>query len=241
MDKLREILSTMARNPLRTLLTSIGVFWGIFMLVLMVGAGNGLKNGLYASFMGFDMNCMFVWSQKTTMPYKGFKPGRIYNFKNGDIAALKTQVPELKYICPRGQLGGYGGENSVGRNNKMGNYTVAGDVPDYIHIQKFKIQQGRFLNDLDMEQRRKVCVIGTQLVKELYAPGEEILGSYIKVQGMYFQVVGVFETAKQGHEAIQEQSTLFIPFSTFQRVFNWGEYVGWFALSVRPGHDPQAV
>ncbi len=241
MDKWLEILSTMARNPLRTLLTSMGVFWGICMLVLMVGGGNGLQNGIHAMFDGFDMNCMFVWSQKTTMPHKGFRPGRVYNFKNDDITAIKEQVPELKYVCPRAQLGGYGEENSVGRNVKMGNYTVCGDYPDYIHIQKFDIEQGRFLNDLDVSERRKVCVIGQKLVEELYTPDEEILGSYIKVQGVFFKVVGTFKTMKQGNEAIEEQRTLFIPFTTFQRVFNWGENVGWFALSVKPGYDPDAV
>ncbi|CAN5142596.1 ABC transporter permease [soil metagenome] len=241
MDKWLEILSTMARNPLRTFLTSMGVFWGICMLVLMVGGGNGLQNGLHAMFQGFDMNCVFVWPQKSTMPYKGFRPGQMFNFKNGDIAALKEQVPELKYVCARGQLGGYGEENSVGRNKKMGNYTVTGDYPDYIHIQKLLITEGRFINDFDITQRRKVCIIGQTLAEELYEPGEVVMGSYIKVQGIYFQVVGVFNTQRQGQDAIQERRSVFVPFSTFQRVFNWGEKLGYFALSVREGFNPQEV
>lgn len=241
MDKWLEILSTMARNPLRTLLTSMGVFWGIFMLMLLMGGGNGLENGVRAMFDGMDMNSMFVWTQKTTIPYKGFKPGRNFNFKTGDIAALKEQVPELKYVCPRGQLGGYGSDNNVSRNATVGNYTVCGDYPEYIHVQKLKMTEGRFLNYNDINNRKKVCVIGQTLVDELYTEGEEIIGSYIKVQGVFFQVIGTFTTTKQGNEAIGDLKTLYIPFTTFQRVFNWGDIVGWFALSVKPGYDPYEV
>lgn len=231
----------MARNPLRTLLTSMGVFWGIFMLMLLMGGGNGLENGVRAAFDGMDMNSMFVWSQKTTIPYKGFKPGRNYNFKNGDIDALKEQVPELLYVCPKAQLGGYGSDNNVSRNATVGNYTVCGDYPEFIHIQKLVIQQGRFLNYNDINNQKKVCVIGQTLVDELYAEGEEIIGSYIKVQGVFFQVIGTFTTTKQGNEAIGDLKTLYIPFTTFQRVFNWSDIVGWFALSVKPGYDPYEV
>lgn len=238
MDKFLEILSTMARNPLRTFLTSMGVFWGILMLVLLLGAGNGLQNGIRAMFEGLDMNSMFVWGQKTTMPYKGFKPGRTYDFKNGDVTALKEQVPELKYVCPRGQLGGYGNDNNVGRNTKTGNYTVCGDYPEIIHIQQMKMTSGRFLNYNDINDKRKICVIGQKIVDELYEQGEEVLGSYIKIQGVFFQVVGVFTINKSGQEAIRDLNTIYVPFSTFQRVFNWGETVGWFALSVKPGIDP---
>lgn len=241
MDKWLEILSTMARNPLRTFLTSMGVFWGIFMLMLLMGAGKGLENGVRAMFDGMDMNSMYVWGQKTTIPYKGFKPGRNYNFKNGDITALKEQVPELKYVCPRGQLGGYGSDNNVSRNAVVGNYTVCGDYPEYIHVEKLKMVQGRFLNENDITERKKVCVIGQTLVDELYEEDEEIIGSYIKVQGVFFQVIGTFTTTKQGNEAIGDLKTLYVPFSTFQRVFNWGQTVGWFALSVKPGYDPYEV
>lgn len=241
MDKWIEILTTMARNPLRTFLTSMGVFWGIFMLMLLMGAGNGLENGVRAMFEGMDMNSMFIWSQKTTIPYKGFKPGRNYNFKTGDITSLREQVPELKYICPRAQLGGYGSDNNVSRNATVGNYTVCGDYPEYIHIEKFKILQGRFLNNNDLADEKKVCVIGQTLVDELYTDEEEIIGSYIKVQGVFFQVIGTFTTTKQGNDAIGDMKTLYIPFTTFQRVFNWGDLVGWFALSVKPGYDPYEV
>jgi putative ABC transport system permease protein len=241
MDKWIEILTTMARNPLRTFLTSMGVFWGIFMLMLLMGAGNGLENGVRAMFEGMDMNSMYIWSQKTTIPYKGFKPGRNYNFKNDDIASLRDQVPELKYICPRAQLGGYGSDNNVSRNATVGNYTVCGDYPEYIHIEKFKILQGRFLNNNDLADEKKVCVIGQTLVDELYTDDEEIIGSYIKVQGVFFQVVGTFTTTKQGNEAIGDMKTLYIPFTTFQRVFNWSDIVGWFALSVKPGYDPYEI
>jgi len=155
--------------------------------------------------------------------------------------ALREQVPELKYICPRGQLGGFGNDNNVGRNAKVGNYSVYGDYPDLTQIEKLDINVGRFINDHDIEQRRKICVIGQKLVEDLYAPDEEVIGSYIKINGVYFLVVGTFTSSKQGNEAIKDLSTVYIPFTTFQKVFNWGENIGWFALSVKPGFDPYEV
>lgn len=241
LDRWEEILTTMWRNKLRTFLTSLGVFWGIYMLVALLGSGNGLENGVSSMFAGFDANSMYIWPQRTTMPYKGLKPGRGYAFNNADIEALKREVPELKYICPRMQLGGFGSDNNVGRGSKTGSYSIYGDYPEFIHVQLLNLTQGRFINKLDLAEKRKVCAIGEIVVRELFAPGEDPIGKYIKVQGVYFKVIGVFGTNKQGNEAMQDLTSIFIPFTTCQQAFNWGDKFGWFALSVFPQFSSELV
>ena len=241
LDRWEEILTTMWRNPLRTFLTSLGVFWGIFMLVALLGSGNGLENGVTAMFAGFDANSMYVWPQRTTMPYKGLKPGRGYAFNNADIAAVTQQVPELQHICPRMQLGGFGSDNNVGRGNKTGSYSIYGDYPDFVYIQLLDIKKGRFINPNDMAEKRKVCAIGEMVVQELFKPDEDPIGKYIKIQGVYFKVVGILGTNKQGNEGMEDLTSIFIPFTTCQQAFNWGDKFGWFALSVKPGFNSQVI
>lgn len=241
LDRWQEILSTMWRNPWRTLLTAQGVFWGIFMLIVLLGSGNGLENGVLSNFQGFDVNGMYVWGQRTTMPYKGFKPGRFYTLRNADTEAIREQVPELQHICPRAQLGGYGSDNNVGRGTRTGSYSVFGDHPEFRFIQLLDIKQGRFVNQTDMDETRKICVIGEMVAKELFDPGENPIGDYIKIQGVYFKVVGVFGTNKKGNEALKDLTSIYIPFSTFQRAFNWGDKLAWFALSVKKGFDSYEV
>ena len=237
LDRWEEILTNMVRNPLRTLLTAMGVFWGIYMLVVTLGSGKGLENGVNSNFSGFNVAGMYVWPQRTTMPYKGLKPGRYYALRNPDTEALRTQVPELEYICPRMQLGGFGEGNNVSRGIKTGNYSVYGDMPEFRHIQLLDMRIGRFLNPKDIVDKRKVCVIGQMVAQELFEPGEDPIGQYIKVQGVYFKVVGIFGTNKQGREALNDLTSIFIPFSTFQQAFNWGTRLGWYALSVKQGYN----
>src|SRR6185295_9659958 len=126
LDKWQEIFATMKKNPLRTVLTAFGVFWGILMLIIMLGSGKGLQNGTMTDFEGIATNSFFVWAQKTTKPYMGLQPGRMFNYNNGDAEALKT-IPELAVVCPRNQLGDYESVNNVTRGQKSGAFTVMGD------------------------------------------------------------------------------------------------------------------
>ncbi|HXH18097.1 MAG TPA: ABC transporter permease, partial [Chitinophagales bacterium] len=235
-DKWEEIFATIARNKLRTALTALGVFWGIMMLVLLLGSGNGLKNGVENNFKGYAVNSIYIWPQKTTKPHRGLKPGRFYMFRNGDYEALKAQVPEVGIIAPRIQLGGWRDANNISRKNKKGNFQVMGDYPEYRQIEALEILKGRYLNNNDLAEKRKVCILGEQVVKELFLPDENPMGDYIKIKGVFFQVVGVYKTLKtQGEEADRDRRTIFIPFTTFQQAFNMGDKLGWFALTSAPG------
>lgn len=241
-DKWMEIFSTIARNKLRTFFTALGVFWGILMLVLLLGSGNGLRNGVENTFSGFAVNSIYMWPQKTTMPHRGLRPGRFYMFRNGDYDALKAQVPEAEIVAPRIQLGGWRDGNNVSRNNKYGNFQVMGDYPEYRYIEAMDIPEGRFLNHLDLEEKRKVCVIGQQVRNELFSASENPVGDYIKIRGAYFLVAGVFKSKKAaGDEADRAMRTIYIPYSTFQQAFNYGDKLGWFALTSAAGISPAFV
>ncbi len=231
-ERWNEIWMTLSRNKLRSGLTMFGVFWGIFMLVIMLGMGKGLSNGVMGGFSGWATNSFFMWTQSTSMPYAGFKRGRHFNFDNGDIAAIKS-VPGVDKVAPRLQLGGYRGANNVNYKNKYGGFSVNGDLPDVQFFKPSTMATGRFLNAKDIHDERKVCVVGPDVVQTLFGL-EDPLGKYIRIQGVYFEVVGIFKPSASAMHDDGEGSTIYIPFSTFQKAFNSMNQVHWFSISAKP-------
>lgn len=239
-DRWEEIWATLSRNKLRTILTAFGVSWGILMLLIMLGAGNGLQSGVQREFSGMVSNSIFMWSQGTSMPYKGYRKGRWYSFNNGDTKALKSQIEEIDLISPGLQLGGWRGANNVSRNNKIGAFEINGYYPVAQEVKIMRVPQGRFINDKDIEEKRKICIIGDIVKDVLFEKGEDVLGKYIKIQGIYFKVVGQFKSARSGDDAENEDRSIYIPFTTFQHVFNKGDKVGWYVMTSKKG-IPAAV
>lgn len=228
-DNWQEIFATISKNKLRTFLTMLGVFWGIFMLVIMLGSGNGLRNGVLREFAGTATNSFFTWTQQTSKAYKGMKPGRYFNYNTSDAEALK-QLPELEVVCPMNQLGGHDNSNNAVRGLKTAACVIQANYPEVARIRETRIAKGRFLNALDIAEKRKVCVIGPRVAEMLFAPGENVIGGYIQVNGVYFRVVGLSNPSGGGDDG-QEQAVLInIPFTTFQNAFNYGNVVGWFAI-----------
>jgi putative ABC transport system permease protein len=232
-DNWQEIFATIKKNKLRTFLTSLGVGWGIFMLVIMLGAGNGLKNGIMQDFNGTATNSFFMWTQKTTKAYKGMQPGRSFYFNNADATAL-SQLKELKVVSPQNQLGGHNEGSNVIRGLKTGNFEVVGVYPNISKIQYLNISSGRFLNENDINEKRKVCVIGSRVREMLFEKEEEALGKYIRINGVYFKVIGCIKPTSNGDRARGESQRIMTPFTTFQNAFNYGDLVGWFAINA---HD----
>ncbi|WP_026730700.1 ABC transporter permease [Flavobacterium denitrificans] len=232
-DNWDEILQALTANPFRTILTAFGVFWGIFILVILLAAGNGLENGIKKGFDGIATNTMFMWSQTTSKAYKGLPKTRRYDFRNSDVAALRAALPDLLYVSPRNQLGDFNGTNNVVRGTKTSSFTIYGDYPELIKQQPMDIIKGRFVNQQDIEGKRKVAVIGKGVISELYGKEEESVGTYIKINGINFMVVGVYKSKQQGGNAEQEQKNIFIPFTTFQQAFNYGDKVGWMAITAK--------
>ncbi|MGB0839519.1 MAG: ABC transporter permease, partial [Chitinophagales bacterium] len=168
-------------------------------------------------------NSIFIWSQKTSMPYKGFQAGRWYSFNNKDIAILRERIKGIKYVVPRFWLPG---DNVVSRKNQTGVFDMTGTNPDFIKVRKMDLTQGRFINNLDLEEKRKVVVIGLQVFKTLFEEGENPLGTYIKMKGNYFKVIGVFKSLRPAEDAIEEEQSLYLPITTAQQISNAGNRVG---------------
>ena len=167
-DKWQEIFSTIKKNKLRTFLTILGIGWGIFMIIVLLGMSNSFQEGVSKEFGGWATNSGFLWYQKTTISYAGFKPGRYTRFTNDDTKMLWSRVKELNYLAPRNRLGGWRGGNNVFRNNKTGAFTVMGDMPDFNKIQIQTIEEGRFINKKDIHDERKVAVIGINVKNILF-------------------------------------------------------------------------
>jgi putative ABC transport system permease protein len=229
-DSWQEIFATMKKNKLRTFLTAFGVFWGIFMLVIMLGSGSGLRHGVLKEFQGSATNSFFVWTETTTKAYKGMKPGRNYNFQNADTKVL-NQMPELAVVSPQNQLGGYNGGNNVTRGVKTGNFQVMGEYPSITQVENIKLKAGRFINQNDILEKRKVCVVGPRVVDVLFKSQEQAVGDYIKINGIYFKVIGIIIPQGAGQQYREQEQKIHIPFSTFQNAFNYGDIVGWFSIT----------
>ncbi len=232
-DRWQEIFHSLKKNKLRTFMTAFGVFWGIFMLIIMLGSGKGLENGVKSGMGDFATNSIFVWTQSTTMPYKGFPRGRHFYFNNDDIDALRDNIPEIEYLAPkiRGWSAG-DGNNNTKRNDKTGAFSIVGEYPDWNKIDPMQMILGRFINDTDIEEKRKVAVIGTRVREILFEPDEDPIGEYIQVQDVYFKVVGVFKPLNNNiNFGGEKEQMVFIPFTTLQKTYNYGNIVGWFSIT----------
>ncbi len=235
-DNWNEILEALTANWFRTLLTAFGVLWGIFILVILLAAGKGLENGVKQGFGGIATNTMFMWTQTPSKPYKGLPKGRNYNFKTGDVDAIWQNVPDLRFVSPRNQLGGFGGNNNVIRGLKTGAYNVYGDYPEVIQQEPMDITTGRFINHSDIKDNRKVAVIGEGVKREMYEPNEEVIGSYIKIQGVNFMVIGTYKKKGNNNGNAEEgQKQIYVPFTAFSQAFNMGDKVGWMAITAVDG------
>ncbi len=236
-DRWQEIIEVLSTNVFRTLATAFGVGWGIFILIILLAAGKGLENGIRADFGDIATNTMFMWSRNTTKPYKGLPKGRNYRFKLEDVTAINDRVPGLRFISPRNQLGGFGGANNVIRGLNAGAFNVYGDYPEIIRQEPMTITSGRFVNQNDINNNRKVAVIGDGVKNELYDKGEDIIGSYIKIQGVNFMVVGSYKKKNNNGDGEEGQKEIFVPFTAFSQAFNMGNDVGWMAITANDGNS----
>lgn len=233
----REIGEVMQRKPMRTALTMLGVFWGMFMLLLMLGMGNGIQGAVQRTMGNFATNSVVLWGRSTTLPYAGFPVDRRIRLDNTDVAAVAARVDGIATLAPRNQIGGYRGTTDVVHGANSGGFSVMGDVPGYANIQPFLIEEGRFLNALDQAEGRKVAVIGRQVVDDLFEENEAVVGSTIKAAGVAFQVVGTFRSSREGDGADREEAAVHIPHSTWQKAFRGGEMVHWLAVQAHPHVD----
>jgi putative ABC transport system permease protein len=234
-DKWNEILEVLTTNWWRTLLTAFGVFWGIFILILLLAAGKGLENGIRQDFGDIATNTMFMWTMPVSKSYQGMAKGRRFSYDLDDVRDIRNNVDGLRFISPRNQLGGFNGGGNVIRGLNSGAFDVYGDYPEIIQQEPMNIIEGRFVNYNDIENKRKVAIIGLGVKSSLYDEGEEVLGSYIKINGVNFMVIGIYTKKSGGGDGEREQKQIFVPFTAFSQAFNRGDKVGWMAITAVDG------
>jgi len=213
-DKWQEIYSTVKKNKLRTFLTGFSVAWGIFMLIILLGSGKGLENGVADQFRGGATNGVWITSGITSMKYKGLKVGRQIKFNNEDYNALNVSIKGHDRISARLFLG----NNLVSYNNEYGSFFISPCHPDYGYIKEIELIEGRFLNNIDIRDYRKVAAIGEKVKSALFRKGDTVaLGKYITINGVLFKVIGIFRDFSRNDNELKR---IYIPISTAQRVFN---------------------
>lgn len=236
LDLWSEIISALKKNRLRSFMTAFGVFWGIFMLIIMSGAGRALENGVLEGVKAFATNSAFFWTERTSVPYKGFQRGRQWEYENTDIQYIRDNVKEVEYLSPR--LFGFqlNGDNTI-RGERTGSFNVYGDYPDYFKIDRWSVVKGRLINEIDILQERKVCVIGERVVEVMFDKDEEPIGQYLKITGVYYQVVGVIHPETRINiGGGKKEETIIIPFSTMQTAYNYGDVVHFFSVTSQKGY-----
>ena len=232
-DTWQEIFGSIGQNKLRTVITIIGVLWGIFLYILLSGIAKGVDNGFEQRFERISSNSLFVWTQNTSIPYSGFKIDRKWNIKLNDVETLKREIPEIKNIAPRIQKGNWGSQGaSVSNGQRNGTYNIYGDYPILkVVSQKDIYDGGRFINHLDIKKERKVCVIGERTKKELFSDDINPIGKYININNIYFKVIGIHKFVDEGGGSFADDGDIHVPFSTFKRLYNTGDIVGFLLIA----------
>lgn len=230
-DKWQEIFATIAKNKLRSFLTALGVFWGIFMLVFLLGMGKGLENGVFKGFGGIAKNIMFVWSWRTTLPYNGYAAGRNVPLEMSDLDILRSKVEELDKIAPRNTVGPYN-INYKGINK---DYEIRGELTEMPSIMAMVIHKGRYINHSDIEEGRKVVVLGVG-VRDLLFGKDDPIGAHVLIKGIDFKVVGVFGPEKEGGNNRDDMESVVIPLTTMERAFGTGGFIDYMVVSAKPGY-----
>ena len=230
-DRYREILDTLSRNKSRTFLTGFGVFWGVFMLVALIGGGKGLKELLANNFEGFATNSAIIWAQPTTKPYAGFRKGRSWCMNYNDVERLRSQVPEIDVVTP---MVSQWGKIAV-HGEKKYTCTMKGMTPEYAQVETPKLRYGRYINTMDMKQRRKVCVIGKHVYKDLFPHGGDPCGEQIRIDKGYYSVIGV--DYNDGNMSINGSAdeAVSVPLTVMQQTYNLGDSVHLICLTAIRG------
>ncbi len=234
LDRWNEIWETIVRNKKRSIMTALGVFWGIFMLVVLLGGGMGLGKMIFGQLGGMSTNTAFFFTDQTSVPYQGMPSGRWWDFNNDDIELVKKNVAGIKYVAGMN----WGGMLSFSHRERKGEYFLMGYTADYLKILPQEVKMGRFINEIDMREKRKVCTIGIQIQKELFPGGEDPLGKTIVMNGMYLTVVGVLEKgANMVSFGGDPELTVAVPTTLVQQLYNRGTRVDMITITADDGTD----
>lgn len=237
LDTCEEIFLTITRNKTRSLLTAFGVFWGIFMLVALMGGTKGVQDLMAKQFVGFATNSGFMGTNQTSKAYKGFQQGRFWELTNTDVERVRRSVPEIEVVTPN--ITKWGIDMVYNENKTSG--TLKGLYPIYAKIEEPQITMGRYINDMDIVNKRKVCVLGSRIFESLFPDKNNPCGKYIEVNGIYYQVIGVNMAAGNMSVQGQAETSIIIPFSTMQNNYNYGDKIQMLSFTVKKGYSVSEI
>ena len=228
-DTWQEVYDSFSKNKLRSILTMVGVWWGILLLIGLLGSARGLENSFNRLFGDFATNSVFVWGQNTGKPFKGFQEGRRVRLSLTDAKKIEENVEGIEFVVPRNQ-----NQATVIRNFLSGSFSIAGDYPLLDQVEKKKLIHGRFINQNDIEEKKKVIVLSEETYKQLFQKDENAIGEYVQVNKINFKVIGLFESSKIN---MGPPIDMHIPFTTFQQIYNSGDQIGWMMITGKPEYD----
>ena len=237
LDRYKEILDTLTRNKTRSFLTGFGVFWGIFMLVALLGGGKGLRELLMSNFKGFANNSGVLIAQNTTKPYDGLKKGRSWSMLYKDQERVREQVPEVDVVTPMISKWGV----TAVYNDKKFSCVFKGLEENYQDIEAPDIYYGRYLNDLDNLQKRKVCIIGKKVYKTLFPKGGDPCGKDIRVGSVFFKVVGVDYSPGQLNINGSAEEAVVVPIDVMRDAFAMGDTIHLLCFTVHKGYKVSEI
>ena len=233
-DTWQEIYESIRKNKMRAAITIIGVMWGIFLLIVLLGAAKGMENNFNKLFGNFATNSVFVWAQETSMPFKGFQEGKGIRLKLSDADYIMSEIEGLEFVVPRHQR-----QSQAVNDFKTGTFGIYGDYPELDLVEKKDLISGRWINDSDINAKKKVCVIEEDIFKQLFDLDEDPIGQYIKINDVNYNVVGMY---KQGQLRMGGPlGAIHIPFTTFQQVYNTGNTMGWMMITGKPGFEIKQI
>jgi putative ABC transport system permease protein len=228
-DTWQEVFDSLSKNKLRSVLTMVGVWWGILLLIGLLGSARGLENSFNRLFGNFATNSVFVWGQSTGEPFKGFQEGRRVRLSLTDAKKVEENVEGVEFVVPRNQ-----NQITVVRNFLSGSFSVAGDYPLLDQVEKKKLIHGRFINQNDIDDRKKVVVISEEAYKQLFEKDEDAIDKYVQLNGVNFKVIGMFEVSNIN---MGPPIDMHMPFTTFQQVYNRGDQIGWMMITGKMEYD----
>jgi putative ABC transport system permease protein len=240
LDTWHEVFSTLQKNLLRTVMTAWGVFWGAFMLVVMLGIGRGLEGGVTRNMASLTANNVYVWGGNTSRPFAGLSLARRIHLNVDDVPVVRA-LPGVEAVAPSIALGNWRQGSNVSYGEQVSNFGVRGETPDYLKVAVDRPYLGRFINETDMLERRKVVVIGQAARHVLIPDSVDPIGEYLRIRGVYFQIVGVMASLQGGDDAERADNTVLVPFTTFQATFNGRDRVGTMGIRVSEGTDAEQL
>ncbi|NMH87574.1 ABC transporter permease [Flavivirga algicola] len=228
-DTWQEVYDSFSKNKLRSVLTMVGVWWGILLLIGLLGSARGLENSFNRLFGDFATNSVFIWGQNTGKPFKGFQEGRRVQLSLRDTKLIKENVEGIEFVVPRSQ-----NQATVVRNFLSGSFRIAGDYPLLDKVEKKKLIHGRFINQNDIDFDKKVVVLSEDVYKQLFEKNENAIGAYVQINNINFKVIGMFKTSNIN---MGPPIDMHIPFTTFQGIYNTGDKIGWMMITGELEYD----